>query len=347
MVEKAIAHFNPSKSQGPDMIHPKVIKATKAALVDPLTSILNKSLNEGAIPEIWKCANVMAIFKNGERSKSSNYRPISLTSVPGKLMERIIRDALVNHMTTNKLFCEEQHGFIKGKSCATQLLEYIEDLIAALDQEYEVDVINLYFCKAFDKVPYKRLLAKIDCYGIKGNVLGWIKEFLSERRQRVEVNGAHSECRDITSGIPQGSVLGPILFLIFINDLPKVIKCLIKLFADDAKLYQIIKSNQDSVDLQVNVGRSREWAIIWKMLFNTKKCKHLHIGSSNDPCDFFMPSDLGAVPIEKVEEEKDMGVIIDRKLNFRQHVAKKVSIANRNLGIIYTEHLHIYIWKCS
>ena len=140
--------------------------------------------------------------------------------------------------------------------------------------------------------------------------------------------------RDMTSGIPQGSVLGPILFLIFINDLPKVIKCLIKLFADDAKLYQIIKSNQDSVDLQVDVGRSKEWAIIWKMLFNTKECKHLHICPSN-PCDYFMPSDLGAVPIEKVEEEKDLGVIIDRKLNFRRHIAKKVSIANRNLGIIY------------
>ena len=199
-----------------------------------------------------------AIFKNGERSKPSNYRPISLTSVPGKLMERIIRDALVNHMTTNKLFCEEQHGFIKGKSCATQLLEYMEDFTAAIDQGYEVDVIYLDFCKAFDKVPHKRLLAKIERCGIKGNVLVWIKEFLSERRQRVVVKGAHSEWRNITSGIPQGSVLGPILFLFFIYDLPKVIKCLIKLFADDAKLYQIIKTNQDSEDLQVDVGRSKE-----------------------------------------------------------------------------------------
>ena len=270
MVEKAIAHINSRKSQGQDMIHPKVIKETKAALVDPLTSIFIKSLNGGATPEIWKCANVTAIVKNGERSKPSNYLPISLTSVPGKLMERIIIDASVNHMTTNKLFCEEQHAFIKGKSCATLLLEYMEELTAAIDQGYEVDVIFLDFCKAFDKVPHKRFLDLIERYGIKGNVLLWIKEFSSESRQRVVVNGAHSEWRDITSEIPQGSVLGPILFLIFINDLPKVIKCLIKLFADDAKLYQIIKSNQDSVDLQVDVGRSKEWAIIWKMLFTLR-----------------------------------------------------------------------------
>ena len=213
----------------------------------------------------------------------------------------------------------------------------MEDLTAAIDQGYEVDVIYLDFCKAFDKVPHKRLLAKIERYGVKGNVLGLIKEFLSERRQRVLVNGAHSEWIDITSGTPKGSALGPILFLIFksvINDLPKVIKCLIKLFADDAKLYQIIKSNQDSLDLHVDVGRSKERAIIWKMLFDTKKCQHLLIGPSN-PCDYFMPSDLGAVPIENVEEEKDLGVIIDRKLSFRQHIAKKVPIANRNLGIIY------------
>ena len=135
---------------------------------------------------------------------------------------------------------------------------------------------TLIFCK----VPHKRLLIKIEGYRIKGKVLRWIKEFLNNRKQRVTVNGAPSEWRNITSGIPQGSVLGPILFLIFINDLPKAIKCLIKLYADDAKLYQIIKSVHDRSELQVDVGKSKEWAIIWKMLFNIKKCKHLDIGPS-------------------------------------------------------------------
>ena len=129
-------------------------------------------------------------------------------------------------------------------------------------------------------------------------------------------------------------MLGPILFLIFINDLPKVIKCLIKLLADDAKRYQIIKSNQDSDDLQIVVGKSKEWVSIWKMLCNIKRCKHLHIGPSIAG-DYYMPSESGIVPTEKVKAEKDLGVMIDSKLNFRQHISKKVSIANRNLGIIH------------
>ena len=159
-------------------------------------------------------------------------------------MERIIRDALVEHMNNNNLFSEEQHGFIKGKSCVTQLLEFMEDITKAIDQGDEVDIIYLDFSKAFDKVPYRRLLTKLKSYGIRGKVLCWIKDFLNNRKQRVIVNGSFSEWKDITSRIPQGSVFGPILFLIFINVLPNVIKCLIKLFADDAKLYQIIKSKE-------------------------------------------------------------------------------------------------------
>ena len=251
-------------------------------------------------------------------------------------MERIIRDELVDHMNRKNLFCIlDQQGFIKGKSYVTQLLEFMEDITEAIDQGHEVDVIYLDYSKAFDKVPHKRLLTKINGYGIKGNVLNWIGDFLRSRKQRVMVNGISSEWRNITSGIPQGSVLGPILFLIFINDMPKVIQCLVKFFADDARLYQIIKCSQDINELQGDIGNSKDWSIIWKMLFNIKKCKHLHLGSITTDGRYFMPSDTGNVMIEKVEEEKDLGVTIDSKLNFRQHIASKVSIVNRNLGIIF------------
>ena len=191
------------------------------------------------------------------------------------------------------------------------------------------------YSKAFDRAPNKRLLTKISGYGIKENVLNWIGDFLRNRKQRVIVNGISSDWRNITSGIPQDSVLGPILFLIFINDMPKVIQCLVKLFADDAKLYQIIKRSQNRDDLQGDIGNSKDWSFIWKMLFNIKKCKHLHLGSVTTDSKYFMPSDSGNVLIEKVEEKKGLGIIIDSKLNFRQHIANKVSIANRNLDVIF------------
>ena len=149
-----------------------------------------------------KKANISAIFKKGEKKKTENYRPISLTSVPCKLMEKLVRDIIVRHMTENNLFSNTQHGFIKGKSCVTQLLEFLEDITQSIDNGDEVDVIYLDFCKAFDKVPHRRLLQKLYAYGIRGKVHAWVKEFLSGREQRVIVNGSQSTWINITSGIP-------------------------------------------------------------------------------------------------------------------------------------------------
>ena len=176
------------------------------------------------------------------------------------------------------LFSSEQHGFISGKSCTTQLQEFLEDLTQALDNGKDVDVIYLDFCKAFDKVPHRRLLKKLWAYGIRGKLHVWIKEFLSNRTQKVGVEGKESATAEVKSGIPQGSVLGPILFLIYINDLPSAILVLKKLFADDAKLYQIVSSMVEVTQVQNSINDSVEWSIIWEMFFNSKKCKHMHLG---------------------------------------------------------------------
>ena len=201
-------------------------------------------MEEEKIPTIWKKANVTAIFKEGEKSKAENYHPISLTSVPGKLMERLVKNAIVEHMTTNNLFSEAQHSFLKGKSCVTQLLEYLEDITESMDNGNDVDVIYLDFCKAFDKIPHRRLIKKLEIYGIKGKLLNWIRDFLSERQQRVFIKGSSSTWTDIASGVPQGSVLGTTLFLVYINDLPEAIEGLVKIFADDTKVYRAIESTE-------------------------------------------------------------------------------------------------------
>ncbi|MCG8032216.1 MAG: hypothetical protein JAZ03_08575 [Candidatus Thiodiazotropha taylori] len=334
-IGKVVDALNASKSQGPDDFHPKYLKETKEQLTYPLKVIFEKSLNEGKLPDEWKKANVSAIFKSGEKQKPENYRPISLTSVPGKVMEKIIRNAIVQHMTDNNLFNPSQHGFIKGKSCLTQLLEFIEDVSQAIDDGYNVDVIYLDFKKAFDKVPHQRLLLKLQNYGIKGQVYEWVKDFLSDRVQRVMVNGTPSEWAEVSSGIPQGSVLGPILFLVYINDMPDVIAVLIKLYADDAKIYNRVSITDRNNQVQTSLDNSVDWANEWLMYYNFKKCHHLQIGRQEIDSKYSMKAGNETHELNKVKNEKDLGVIIDSNLLFRDHITSKVNLANRNLGIIF------------
>ena len=187
------------------------------------------------------------------------------------------------------------------------------ELTEALDSNEDVDIIYLDFAKAFDKVPHKRLLKKLWGYGIRGKVHSWIKEFLTDRSQKVVIEGKSSDLANISSGIPQGSVLGPILFLIYINDLPDVILSFIKPFADDAKLFGRVNSIMQGLTVQVSLDNSVDWAKLWKMNYHLKKCKHLHVGN----------------------HEKDLGVIFDQKLKFTEHIISKVNKANRNVGLIF------------
>ena len=256
-------------------------------------------------------------------------------------MERLVRIALVDHMVQNNLFAPEQHGFLTGKSCTTQLLEYMEDITQAIDNGDDVDVIYLDFCKAFDRVPHTRLLRKLHGYGIRGGLYNWIKEFLNNRVQRVVVNGTESDWQDVTSGIPQGSVLGPVLFLIFINDLPDVLEVCVKLFADDTKMYKTIKSQLDRQPVQRSVTSATTWAIDWDMEFNNTKCHHLHIGKHDRGLNYTIEHQGSDCIITKVDSEKDLGVTIDKNLNFREHISHKINIANRNVGIISRAFIYL------
>ena len=334
VVFKTMKEINPNKSQGPDDIHPKFILNCIGSLINPLRMLFEISLQNGKLPKQWKTANVSAIHKSGKKTDAANYRPISVTSIICRVMEKIIRNAIVQHLESNNLLSKYQHGFRKGRSCVTQLLECIEDWTEAIDRNYEVDIIYLDFKAAFDKVPHKRLLRKIWSIGIRGNVYKWLADFLSNRYQRVVVNGSKSSWEKVNSGVPQGSVLGPVLFLIYINDLPDAMDCILRLFADDTKLYSIIKNPSDEEKLQSNIFTACDWGKKWQMIFNTKKCKNMHIGRS-EPSEYFMKdSESNINKIQLVQEEKDLGVIFDSKLKFDKHINTKVNIANRNLGLI-------------
>ena len=339
MVEAKLKKLNENKSSGSDVFHPYVLKETAQEMSLPLSLIYQKLLNEGVCPDEWKCANVTPIHKKGDRTDPGNYRPVSLTSQVCKVLESIIVDKISEHLTSNELLNEAQHGFREGRSCLTNLLETLEQWTEIIDEGDAVDVAYLDFRKAFDLVSHEHLIYKLSKYGIKGKILNWIKDFLNGRTQRVVIRGTASSPREVTSGVPQGSVLGPILFLIFINDLPLGILSALSLFADDSKLFsRIVRSDgkleSDNEDrnqtLQGDLNAVLEWAKKWKMEFNVNKCKIMHLGYNNPKISYSM----GGSNLEETEEEKDLGVLIDNKLDFGNHIKCIVGKANRVLGMI-------------
>ena len=311
-VEKKIDNLKNSSAPGPDNITVNTLKSLKLELATPLSMIMQKSMDTGQVPSDWKVANVTPIYKKGSKAEAGNYRPVSLTSICCKMMESIIRDDVVEHLTQNRLIHSSQHGFIKNKSCLTNLLEFLETVTEEFDEGRPMDLIYLDFSKAFDIVPTCRLLSKLQAHRIEGNVLNWMKGWLTGRRQRVVLNGEKSDWADVTSGVPQGSVLGPVAFVIFINDLDQgadLIKSVLK-FADDTKLAHTVLDEGDRDELQTTLNNLCDWSDKWCMRFNTGKCKVLHVGKKNKEFDYTMKG----TKLGKVSEEKDIGVVVHSSL---------------------------------
>ena len=209
------------------------------------------------MPEAWKEANIAPVYKKGDRSKPENYRPISLTSICSKIMEHIIASTMMTHFQANNILYDLQHGFSHGKSCETQLISLTDDLAVNRNNGIQTDLVFMDFAKAFDKVPHRRLLHKLQYYGVRGNTLVWIQNFLLGRSQTVVLDGERSDPMPVTSGVPQGTVLGPILFLAYINDLPEhAANAKVRLFADDCILQMPIHDSSDCNKLQEDIDNS-------------------------------------------------------------------------------------------
>ena len=214
-VTKLLKNLSPFKAAGPDNISPWTLKIAAEELSPALSKIFQLSLDSGIIPEDWLCANISSVFKKGDRSKPSNYRSVNLTAVCSKVFEHILHTNIMKHLDAHKV-CSEQHGFRKGLSCGTQLISAVHDITTELDNKQQVDMVVMDFQKAFDKVPHQRLLIKLQRYGIRGKTLNWIRAFLTNRKQRVVVEGETSEWVKVDSSVPHGTVTGPLDFLLFI-----------------------------------------------------------------------------------------------------------------------------------
>ena len=272
-----IRALNKNKAHGWDDISITMIKICDESLVKHLIKIFQFSLNSNIFPEKWKKANVVPVYKNkGDKCVVKNYRPVSLLPIFGKIFEKCIYDSIYTYFEQNNLFTNAQSGFRKGDSCVSQLLSITHDILKGFDANPPLDTRGVFLdiSKAFDKVWHEGLIFKLKSYGISGSLLLLIQSFLSGRSQRVVLDGQTSEWTEISAGVPQGSILGPLFFLIYINDLPEDIISKIKIFADDSSLFSLILDHiRCSIELNNDMLKISEWAHQWKMSFNPDPTK--------------------------------------------------------------------------
>ena len=319
---KAIQKLKENSGPGPDEIPAIFLSKTCNAIVKPLMIILRKSLDNGEIPTIYKMAHITPIHKGGKKSKlkPENYRPVSLTSHIMKIYERVIVKNIIHHLTINQLFNKNQHGFVPGRSTQTQLLLFYEDIYEALQKGVRLDTVFLDFARAFDKVNHQILLQKIIKHKIKGKLAIWLKEFLSNRKFKVVANNSMSEEEDVTSGVPQGTVLAAILFIIMISDIDEKVKeSIVRCFADDTRNSKIIKSDEDRQKMQDDLNEIYRWAEKNMMKFNIDKFEQITHGTTNgvDVMPYKNPDGDDIVSDNTI---RDLGVICNNNLQFKEHI---------------------------
>ena len=331
-ITKLLSNLNPYKAAGPDTITSRVLKELSTDIAPILTTIFRRSYETGDLPDIWKRANVSPIFKKGKRFDAVNYRPVSLTCICCKIIEHIVTSHIMSHADKHNILYPLQHGFRRGLSCETQLINFINDITMNMDAGKQTDCLIMDFSKAFDKVSHSLLTHKLYHYGIRGKTNKWIQNFLSDRKQVVVVEGERSETIDVESGVPQGSVLGPSLFLFYINDMPEGIRSRVRLFADDTIVYLTIASDKDSDHLQEDLNKLEIWEKKWKMAFHPDKCNVLTITRKRKP--IVKEYVLHGHTLESLKSAKYLGCTISSDLKWNEHIKNICTKANKTIGFL-------------
>ena len=320
-MESVIDELSSNAAAGNDGFPAIMLKKCKELLSKPLTLFWRKCLDEGYIPPRLKRSIITPVHKGDSKALPVNYRPIALTSHIIKIFEKILRKHLVDFMNKHNLFNSNQHGFRAGRSCLSQLLEHFDQILDILEDGANVDVIYIDFAKAFDKLDFNIVFKKLKKMGIQGRVFNWIKAFLTERYQQVVVNGIKSEPMPVISGVPQGSVIGPLLFLILISDIDEdTAEALVKSFADDTRAAMAIRSADDTANLQQVLNKIYEWSEENNTSLNDKKFEGLRLGQNEQiKAETHYTTPLGKT-IESKKVVKDLGVWLADDCTFNEHI---------------------------
>ena len=342
-VENLLSDINVNKAMGPDGLHPRCLSECSKELAMPVFLIIRKSLDSESVPKFLLITAVCPLCKKVDKLDPLKYRPVSLTCVLSKICEMVVCEYIMKHLETNNLMTNSQHGFREKRSTLTNLLIYMESLTKAMDQQIPMDVNYLDCRKVFDTVPHGRLLKMLEAYGMRGKIMGWIRAFLTGREQYAEIRGSRSSKLRVMSGVLQGSVLGPVLFLVYINDLVNQLECPVLLFADDAKIYKEIISAESHQAMQRDLVKLEEWSLKWLLKFNPDKCTTMHLGHGNPKYVYQMDSK----DLKESNVEKDLGVYISSDLKPEKHISSVAAKGYRMVGFIKRNFGDLDIESCK
>lgn len=325
-VKDVLRNLNVTKASGPDLMSPRLLKEAANELCTPLSVFFNRLIQEGRFPLAWKLSNVVPVHKKDDQNIPDNYRPISLLSNLGKSMEKCVHKHVYNYCITNNIISPLQSGFVHGDSTTYQLLDLYNTFCEAVDSGKEVRVVFCDISKAFDRVWHDGLLHKLSCIGISGKLLNWFQDYLTDRKQRVVINGFASGFKPVIAGVPQGSILGPLLFLIYINDIVRTLNCNVRLFADDTSLYVVVESPATAANiLNDNLTNVHNWADQWLVSFNPSKTESMVISRKrNKPLHPRLLMDN--ILVNEVDKHKHLGIVFSNDCNWHVHI---VAIANK------------------